>query len=138
MRDSLNIPAPRILGYSATSDNDVGAEYIIEETAPGRPLSTVWYGWSEESQISFVSQLVELEVRMTAVSFRSHGSLYFKRDLMQHGTPTPGLQEPLLAPPLPTPLHTSIDEYLIGPATTATSWKAECATMTDLNRGPCE
>lgn len=75
---------------------------------------------------------------MTSVSFRNHGSLYFKKDLIQHSIPSRDLQAPPLAPSSVLPLHASISEFAMGPSTTAALWGAERATMSELNRGPCK
>ncbi|RDL38310.1 uncharacterized protein BP5553_02650 [Venustampulla echinocandica] len=97
-REILNLPVPRIYAYSADSSNAVEAEYIIEGKATGKPLSSIWYDWSEESQTKFVSQLIEMETKLASFSFRSHGCLYYKEDLVQKGVPARDLQAPLYTP----------------------------------------
>lgn len=42
LREVLNIPVPEILAYSTTSDNPVGAEYMLMERVEGESLSLRW------------------------------------------------------------------------------------------------
>jgi aminoglycoside phosphotransferase (APT) family kinase protein len=44
---SYGVPVPKVLAYSATSNNAVGAEYIIMEKVNGRDLGDIWYDLSE-------------------------------------------------------------------------------------------
>ncbi|RDI84813.1 hypothetical protein Vi05172_g5260 [Venturia inaequalis] len=136
IRDILKLPVPPIYTYSAESTNAVGAEYIIEGKATGKPLSSVWYGWPEESQMKFLSQLVEMETKLASLSFRSHGSLYYKKDLLQKDVSVRDFQTPLLHPSSKTFNHTSLREYAIGPSTMAALWAGERAAMNGLDRGP--
>lgn len=138
VREVLNLPCPRVYAYSADANNAVEAEYMIEEKAAGTSLSSVWYTWSEEAQIRFVSQLVKLETKLTSISFRCHGCLYHKKDLAQHGVSVRDLQAPLLHPSSQKCDHPLLRDYTIGPVTTAALWADERATMGDLNRGPCK
>ncbi|KAF2430751.1 hypothetical protein EJ08DRAFT_611676, partial [Tothia fuscella] len=136
LREILDLPVPRIYAYSADSSNAVGAEYIIEDKAAGQPLSDVWYSWSEESQTRLVSQLVDIETKLASLSFRSHGCLYYKKDLVQRGIPVRHFYAPLLHPTSLKCDHISLQEYTIGPSVTAALWEDERATMESLDRGP--
>jgi hypothetical protein len=51
--------------------NPVGAKYVIEEKAEGKPLGSLWYQWEIESQLGLVTQLVDFETKLAAISFRS-------------------------------------------------------------------
>ena len=81
LRTVLSLPVPRIYAYSLDPLNLVGAEYIIEEKAGGKPLGSLWYQWQTESQLSLVAQLVDFETKLTSVSFRRHGCIYYKKVL---------------------------------------------------------
>ncbi|KAF2463885.1 kinase-like protein [Lindgomyces ingoldianus] len=81
LRTVLKLPVPRMYAYSLDPLNPVGAEYIIEEKAEGKPLGSLWYQWQTESQLDLVNQLVDFETKLTSVSFRRHGCIYYKKDL---------------------------------------------------------
>lgn len=54
----LKIPVPKVLAWSSSSDNSVGAEYIIMEEAKGTQLSQTWdemklHDRSDKSMILF-------------------------------------------------------------------------------------
>ena len=63
----------------------MGAEYIIEEKAIGQQLGSVWFQWSEESQLEMVDQIIALEAKLASVSFPQYGSIYYKSDLKSRG-----------------------------------------------------
>lgn len=52
-----DIPAPRVLGYSAEY-NAVGSEYILMEKLPGKPLGDAWFGLSEQERLKVLLQIV--------------------------------------------------------------------------------
>lgn len=81
LREGLGLPIPRTCTSSLTSFNVVGAEYIIEQKACDTSLGSLWYQWPKETQIQLVSQIVDLEKKLTSISFPKHGCLYFKADL---------------------------------------------------------
>ncbi|CAG8957905.1 hypothetical protein HYFRA_00000246 [Hymenoscyphus fraxineus] len=78
---SYGVPAPRILGYSATSDNAVGSEYMIMEKVVGRDLGDIWYGLSEKELLKVLSQIGKLESKLFSIPFPASGSIYHKSDL---------------------------------------------------------
>ena len=42
LRTVLSLPVPKVLAYAASSDNPVGAEYIIMEKVEGESLASRW------------------------------------------------------------------------------------------------
>jgi len=115
--------------------NSVGAEYIIEEKAEGVPLGNLWFQWSKESQLSLVTELVNLETKLASVSFNKHGCIYYKTDLENIGVPTMDIDATFLVSgkTLNCPI---ISKLAFGPLTQAVLWEGERAKMT-LDRGPC-
>lgn len=78
----FDFPVPRILSWSTNSaNNSVEAEYIIEEKAPGVRLGSVWKQWPRNLKLQLITQVVDLEKRLTSITFDKHGCIYFKRDL---------------------------------------------------------
>ncbi|KAM5455664.1 hypothetical protein MaudCBS49596_001565 [Microsporum audouinii] len=130
LREVANVPIPRVLARSSDPKGPVGAEYIIEEKAPGTRLGTIWPNWSRESKLRMVEQTVDLEHILTSIKFSKHGSIYFKEDL-PHYFGKEG--HPLLA-------DSSVDSadlsrYTIGPLTRSELWRSGREDM-DLDRGP--
>lgn len=58
---SKNVPVPKVYGYSATTENPAGTEYIFVEFSSGRELRTVWPEMNEQYRYCFVRSLVDLE-----------------------------------------------------------------------------
>lgn len=136
IREVLGIPAPRILASSFDSSNAVGAEYIIEEKARGKPLGSLWNQWSMESRLDIVSQIIDFERRLTSVSFPKHGCIYYKADLERRGIATESLTNATDNLPLACD-RSVLDSFAMGPLTEGRLWEAERAKMV-LDRGPCK
>ncbi|KAL2061038.1 hypothetical protein VTL71DRAFT_9090 [Oculimacula yallundae] len=137
LRKVLNLPTPRIYAYSLDSDNPVGAEYIIEEKARGEPLGRLWHHWDTNSQIGLVTQLVDFETKLSSVSFRRHGCIYYRKHLEQKGLPAYDLEAKSLSIDGTLKQLDSVftEEFAIGPLSEARLWEGERATMS-LDRGP--
>ncbi|KAI9673460.1 MAG: hypothetical protein M1817_002922 [Caeruleum heppii] len=127
--EGSGIPVPRIYAWSSNRTNPVGAEYIIEEKAPGKPLGSLWYDWPRKSKLDIIAQVAEIETKLASTVFSQHGCIYFRDDL-QGG---PAANKPLTTdPPLPRSI---LDQLTLGPLTAAELWKDERGSMA-LDRGP--
>lgn len=115
------IPVPRVLGYSADK-NPVGAEYILMEKLPGKPIGDAWFNLSEKTTLKVFYEIVSLEAKLFANSLPASGSLYFARDLP---TGTPNV-------PLP-----NSEGLCIGPYASLRWWFNERSQL-DIDRGPRE
>ncbi|TVY92124.1 Altered inheritance of mitochondria protein, mitochondrial [Lachnellula willkommii] len=137
VREVLSFPVPRILTYSLDPLNPVGVEYIIEEKAAGEPLGNLWHNWPRESQLSLVTELVDLEAKLASVSFRNHGCIYYKADLETKGVHAQSLEATYnsLGNPLRELDSSIMAKFALGPLTQAVLWEGERATMA-LDRGP--
>ncbi|CZT47153.1 uncharacterized protein RSE6_07686 [Rhynchosporium secalis] len=78
---SYGVPVPKVLGYSATSQNAVGAEYMIMEKVNGRNLGDIWYDLSEKERLKVVVQVARLESVLFSIPLPACGSVYYKHDL---------------------------------------------------------
>ncbi|KAL2785945.1 hypothetical protein BJX66DRAFT_328911 [Aspergillus keveii] len=56
LRTVLKLPVPEILDYSATSDNPVGAEYILMERVEGKSLASRWLSLTTDDVKHVMSQ----------------------------------------------------------------------------------
>ena len=125
----LDLRIPRIYASSSDSSNAVGAEYIIEEKASGKPLGSVWYQWSRDSQLDMIAKIVDFERKLASISFPRHGCIYYKADLEVRGIAGETLM-PLLDHPI-------LQKFTLGPLTEARHWDGARSTMI-LDRGPCK
>ncbi|PVH79500.1 hypothetical protein DL98DRAFT_532981 [Cadophora sp. DSE1049] len=135
LRGALSFPIPRVLAFSVDVDNPVGAEYIIEEKAEGEPLEKFWHQWGLESKLELVSQLVDLETKLSALTFQEHGCIYFKKDLEEKGILASAMLGDYSSKYTSAPIGFSFDEFAIGPLTEPKLWQGERALM-KLHRGP--
>jgi predicted Ser/Thr protein kinase len=71
---SYGIPAPKILAYSATSDNAVGSEYSIMEKAEGRDLGDIWYDTAERERLRILSQVGKLRKIFFSIELPAYAS----------------------------------------------------------------
>ncbi|KAF2750959.1 kinase-like protein [Sporormia fimetaria CBS 119925] len=117
---ALGIPTPRILGYSA-DENAVGAEYMLMEKLPGKPIGDAWFDLSEQQRLKVLHQLVELEAKLFTSGLPASGSIYYAHDLPStaHRVDMPG----------------SDDGMCIGPYAALRWWFGE-RTNLDVDRGP--
>lgn len=81
---SKGILVPRFYGYSPTTDNPVGVEYIIMEKAPGVSIERKWIDMTKKERHTLASSFVEIERKFLDISFGSIRSVYFKRDIALH------------------------------------------------------
>lgn len=112
------------------ASNLVEAEYIIEEKAPGVRLGSVWNLWPRELKLQLITQVVDLENRLTTITFDKHGCIYFKEDLRS-----------LVGEAEDIHTHTvesdALKRFSIGPLTTNELWSGTRRDM-KLDRGPCK
>jgi len=74
------IPVTRVLDYS-TGENAVGAEYMLMEKLPGKPLSGIWFSLAEEERCHILHKIVLMETKLFASRLPACGSIYYPRDL---------------------------------------------------------
>jgi hypothetical protein len=115
-----NIRVPEVYGYSTTSQNPAGTEYIFMEFVGGNNLGDIWHELGEKARIQVVQNLVELESRLFAMEFPASGSLYYDRDLDEKFDRVP-----------------VSEKFCIGPDTTLGLWFGRRRTLSAF-RGPCK
>lgn len=114
------IPVPRVLGYS-TDVNPVGAEYILMEKLPGRPIGEAWFDLSEKDRLKILLEIVNLEAKLFTINLPASGSIYYAHDLPQD---TPRI-----------PILGSEDGLCIGPYASLRWWVDDRASL-NIDRGP--
>ncbi|KAK2821087.1 hypothetical protein FQN49_007724 [Arthroderma sp. PD_2] len=129
LRDVLNIPAPRIIAWSADRGNPVGAEYILEEKAPGKPLGMLWYQWPMKSRLKMIEQIVQIERQLASTKFLKSGCIYFRGDI-----PDDASNGSILASNSSFP-SSILERFTLGPLVSSDMWRGKRAKMS-MNRGP--
>ncbi|KOS39972.1 hypothetical protein ACN38_g9170 [Penicillium nordicum] len=125
----LKAPVPRVLaGSFDAASNHVGAEYIIEEKAPGVRLGSVWKHWPRNAKLQLITQLIDIQNTLASVTFDMHGCIYFKDDLRALG------EEPEEAN-IQSATASIPGIFAIGPLTTGELWNGVRSGM-NLDRGP--
>ncbi|GAB7356586.1 hypothetical protein MBLNU459_g7316t2 [Dothideomycetes sp. NU459] len=80
-RNVLGIPAPQVYSWSSSTNNTVGAEYIIMEKCRGVELHRVWDDVTDYQKSTIIQKLVGYEAAFTKSKFSMYGSLYYMTDL---------------------------------------------------------
>ncbi|RAK99646.1 aminoglycoside phosphotransferase family protein [Aspergillus ibericus CBS 121593] len=118
LRVILGIPIPKVLAYSTSSTNPVGAEYIIMERIEGVSLASRWLSLTTEEVKSVMKQIVEMEQRVFAYPLPGYGSLYRQKDIQGE-----------MQIPIP------VEDFYIGPVATRQFWHGD-RNKTKVDRGP--
>ncbi|OJJ70401.1 hypothetical protein ASPBRDRAFT_197108 [Aspergillus brasiliensis CBS 101740] len=117
LRDILKLPVPKVLAYSTSSDNPIGAEYILMERVEGESLSSRWLSLTTEEVKDIMTQIADIERKIFDFQFPAYGCLYHKKDLGGEA------QIPI------------VEDYCIGPVSARQFWHGE-RSKTEIDRGP--
>ncbi|EFE29557.1 uncharacterized protein ARB_03549 [Trichophyton benhamiae CBS 112371] len=122
---SRGLPVPRVLGYSASNSNSVGAEYLLLEKINGSPLGDRWFTIGNKTRAEIMKQIVAVETRFMSITFPASGSLYYRKDLTSS------------EPNVLLPEQTTADDIAVGPIAQYEWWYKERESL-DVDRGPWE
>lgn len=78
---AAGIPVPKVLYYSTDADNPVGAEFMIMEKLPGRPIGDRWFDLTEDERLKIISEVVQTEAKLSKIELPAYGSVYYENDL---------------------------------------------------------
>ncbi|KAE8353819.1 kinase-like domain-containing protein [Aspergillus coremiiformis] len=117
LRAVLKLPVPKVLAYSPTSDNPIGAEYILMERVEGESLSSRWLSLTTDEVKDIMTQIADMERKIFDFHFPAYGSLYYKKDLDGE------TQIPIM------------EDFVIGPVSARQFWHGE-RSKTEIDRGP--
>ncbi|KAH9204824.1 kinase-like domain-containing protein [Leptodontidium sp. 2 PMI_412] len=126
VRNVLGIPAPRVYGWSSSTDNPVRAEYILMERCGGVELGKIWHDMPWEERLEVIRTLVGYEKAFVSANLPMHGSLYYAKDL-----PSPS----------PSQFLDSVNSinkgeaFVVGP-TTNRAFFDQGRDSVEVNRGP--
>lgn len=117
LRAVLKLPVPEVFAYSTTSENPVGAEYILMERVEGESLSSRWLSLTTDEVKDIMIQIAEMERKIFDFRFPAYGSLYHTKDLdWKHQIPI-------------------VEDFVIGPVSSREFWHGE-RSKTEIDRGP--
>lgn len=119
LRNTLEVPVPKVFASSSTVDNTVGAEYIIMERFYGESIASRWLSLSTSELKDVITQLVKMEQKIFSVKFPAHGSLYYKDDISETSISLPS------------------SRFCVGPIAKRQFWFDGREKM-QLDRGPCQ
>jgi aminoglycoside phosphotransferase (APT) family kinase protein len=119
LRTVLELPVPKVLVYSTSSDNPVGAEYILMERVEGDSLFSRWLSLTTEEVKDMMTQIANMERKIFDFHFPAYGSLYHKKDLDNRDTQIP-----------------MVEDFCIGPMSARQFWHGQ-RSKTEIDRGPC-
>ncbi|KLO16686.1 protein kinase subdomain-containing protein PKL/CAK/Fmp29 [Schizopora paradoxa] len=114
------LPVAEPYGYSPTTENSAGTEYIFLQYLEGISFSSVFYTMDEGEIISVLRQIAELERKFMSINFPAGESLYFTEDLKY-----------IKAAGVPT--HD--EDFSVGPETSSPLWSGRRGLL-DVDRGP--
>jgi hypothetical protein len=120
LRNELNIPVPKVYAWSSSMDEDVGVEYIVMEKASGEELAKCWPTMDILDKVDIVSQLANIQAKISSVDWNYYGSLYY-RDEIDGCRNIPDFSE----------------RFSIGPITSFDFWERE-RMFTEKYKGLCE
>lgn len=131
VRNYLGVPVPKVLAWSSkASENGIGAEYIIMETAKGVQASNVWGDLDARQKKNVVNSIIDAEQKLLDAQFSQYGSLYYKEDVPEAD------RAPRLYADPSRPDDGSEARFCIGPTANRNFYEDERADI-PVERGPC-
>jgi aminoglycoside phosphotransferase (APT) family kinase protein len=118
---TYGVPVPEILGYSITTANPVGAEYILMDKAAGEELGERWFSLPDLDRAKIIGRLSQIENVLFSIPLPASGSIFYKRDL-----------DKSIAS-----VDISGTEFCIGPSIEQRWWYGRRGEI-KINRGPCK
>ena len=78
MRNFTDIPVPKVYVYDSTSNNVLGLEWMLMETAVGYPLAGRWIDMSNESHVSLIQKIADWQDELVQTVSSEIGGLYMR------------------------------------------------------------
>ena len=127
VRSRTGAPVPKVLAWDASSDNNVGCEYIIMDKCKGDMLANM----SDTSDsCHYIFDIANLLSGLSGIPFSQYGSIYYKEDV------APLLQaRPLYAEGQPP--DDCSERFRVGPSIDRRFYRGERARLL-IDRGPCK
>ncbi|KAI9836106.1 MAG: hypothetical protein M1819_001722 [Sarea resinae] len=130
VRTILKIPAPEVYAWSASTDDPVGAEYIIMEEAAGRQAVDTWDTLELESKVAIMKELISIEKKLLSVCLTSYGNIYYKSDAIEGS-----VAAEVIGDASPQIKREVSERFTVGPSVERDFWSKERSEM-EIDRGP--
>lgn len=91
IKERTDIPIPYIYGYDYSTQNKIGAPYVLMDFMGGDRVEDVWENWSEEKRLLCLSQCAESMRKLGRFGFNCIGVLgcdHRKGEYVVHGIPS--------------------------------------------------
>jgi hypothetical protein len=122
------VPIPKVYGWSSSTSNEVGSEYIIMERVSGKELGETWFTMAPQDRMDVVEKIVDVEKALFAIRFPASGSIYYKDSL----------DAAIATVDIPSDFGSlETDMFCIGPSTEFSWWNQRRDELS-INRGPCK
>ncbi|KAF2877050.1 kinase-like domain-containing protein [Massariosphaeria phaeospora] len=89
IREHTSIPVPKVLAWSSSSTNPVGAEYIVMDKASGVQAFQIWSDLDGLARLSVIKQMVDIEREMALIRFPAFGHLYHTEHISDYTSTFP-------------------------------------------------
>ncbi|KAI1767352.1 hypothetical protein GGR53DRAFT_526880 [Hypoxylon sp. FL1150] len=76
VKDRTDIPVPRVYMYNASSNNQLGYEWILMEHMPGKPFEEVYSELEDDAKKLFARTMAEWMDSLSRLQFDAIGGLY--------------------------------------------------------------
>ncbi|KAF2150526.1 hypothetical protein K461DRAFT_269966 [Myriangium duriaei CBS 260.36] len=117
VKRKTTVPVPTVLAWGCTSDNPVGARYMMMEEMPGVLLGHVWNNMTPSQHLDCIKSIGYLTGQLCDIDFPYYGSLYLNTRNSPNALP--------------------LDEtFAIGPLTAQQHWENSNPEMAPTGRGP--
>lgn len=126
-RNVLGVPVPQVYAWSSSTNNPVGAEYILMERCSGIELHKVWDTIIDRQKAGIIHKLVSYEAAFASSNLPMYGSLYYAKDLSS------SQNSQAILPSIDQ--NTRLPAFAIGPTTDRNFFDHGRAGAT-ANRGP--
>lgn len=103
VRHHTSIPAPRVVAFEDSNNNDIGFEWILMDLVPGVPAHRRWRTLAMEQKIAITQRLAEFQAELSRCgkpddAFGNIGTLDFEDGKGAPGTPAPVVPGRLVSP----------------------------------------
>ncbi|KAI4616007.1 hypothetical protein J4E83_006676 [Alternaria metachromatica] len=87
LRHDTEVPVPQVICHQASTDNELGLEWILRERMPGRKLGDEWNGMDYLKKEHLVRKMASIHAQLFQQRFDQLGNLYPANELPHLCTP---------------------------------------------------
>lgn len=76
-----SIPVPEVIAFDASTQNELGLEWIIMKRVPGESLNKIWGSMAWSGKCGVVRQIVDIMARMFRIRCAEIGNIFLSKDV---------------------------------------------------------